>query len=82
VSIINQYDRFGILRPVNFYTQKSSPAKWNYDTYDRKVLSIVEPIIQWRNYLEGSNHKVLIQSNHKNLKYFQTSNVLSSNQTR
>jgi len=37
---------------------------------------------QWRHYLEGANHKVLIQCDHKNLEYFQTSKVLSGRQAR
>jgi hypothetical protein len=37
---------------------------------------------QWRHYLEGANHKVLIQCDHKNLEYFQTSKVLSRRQAR
>jgi hypothetical protein len=37
---------------------------------------------QWRHYLEGANQKVLIQCDHKNLEYFQTSKVLSRRQAR
>jgi len=37
---------------------------------------------QWRHYLEGANHKVLIQCDHKNLEYFQISKVLSRRQAR
>ena len=81
-SLLNQYDGSGIVRPVNFYSRKCSPAKQNYDTYDRELLAIVETMNQWRHYLEGANHKVLIQCDHKNLKYFQTSKLLSQRQAR
>jgi len=37
---------------------------------------------QWRHYLKGANHKVLIQCDHKNLEYFQTPKVLSRWQDR
>ena len=37
---------------------------------------------QWRHYLEGTNHKVLIQCDHKNLEYFETSKVLSRRHAR
>jgi len=43
---------------------------------------IVETLKQWQHYLEGANHKVLIQCDHKNLEYFQTSKVLSRRQAR
>jgi hypothetical protein len=81
-GILNQYDGFGILRPVNFYSRKCTGAEQNYDTYDRELLAIVETMKQWRHYLEGANHKVLIQCDHKNLEYFQTSKVLSRRQAR
>jgi len=81
-GILNQYDGFGTLRPVNFYSRKRSPAEQNYDTYDRELLAIVETMKQWRHYLEGANHKVLIRCDHKNLEYFQTSKVFSRRQAR
>jgi hypothetical protein len=81
-SILNQYDGFGILRPVNFYSQKGSPTGKNYDTYDPELWAILKTMKQWRHYLEGANHKVLIQRDHKNLEYFQTSKVLSRRQAR
>jgi len=81
-GILNQYDRFRTLRPVNFYSPRCSPAKQNYDTYDRELLAIVETMKQWRHYLDGANHKVLIQCDQKNLEYFQTSKVLSRRQAR
>jgi hypothetical protein len=42
----------------------------------------VETLKQWQHYLEGANHKVLIECDHKNLEYFQTSKVLSRRQAR
>jgi len=81
-GILNQYDVFGVLRPVDFYSRKCSPAEQNYDTYDRELLAIVETLKQWRHYLKGANYKVLIRWNHKNLEYFQTSKVLSRRQAR
>jgi len=81
-GILNQYDSFGILRPVNFHSRKCTPAEQNYDTYDRELLAIVETMRQWRHYLEGANYKILIQCDHKNLEYFQISKVLSRRQAR
>jgi hypothetical protein len=37
----------------------------------------METMKQWRHYLEGANHKILVQCEHKNLEYIQTSKVLS-----
>jgi hypothetical protein len=76
-GILNHYDGFGILRRVNFNLRNCAPAEQNYDTYDRELLAIVETLRQWRHYLDGANHKILIQCDHKNLEYFQTSKVVS-----
>jgi hypothetical protein len=37
---------------------------------------------QWRHHLEGARNKILIQCDHKNLEYFQTSKVRSRRQAR
>ena len=37
---------------------------------------------QWRHYLEGATHKGIIQCDHKNLEYFQTSKVICRRQAR
>jgi len=81
-GIQNQYDGFGVLRPVNFYSRKCSSAEHNYDTYDRELLAIVGTLKQWHYYLEGTNHQVLFLCDHKNPEYFETSNVLSRRQPR
>jgi hypothetical protein len=46
-GILNQYDGFGVLRPVNFYSRMCSSAKQNYDTYVRELLAIVETLKHW-----------------------------------
>jgi len=81
-SILNQYNGFRSLKPVNFSSRKYSGAEQNYLTYDRELLAIMETKKQWHHYLEEANHKVLIQCKHKRLKYIETSEVLSRRQAR
>jgi hypothetical protein len=59
-GILNQYDGFGILCPVNLYSRKCSPTEQNYDMYNRELLAIMETLRQWPHYLEGAHHKILI----------------------
>jgi hypothetical protein len=80
--ILNEFDGFGVLRPVNFYSRRCSSAEQKYDTDDQELLPIVETLKRWRHYLDGTNRKVLIQCDHKNLEYFQTSQVFSRRQAR
>jgi len=50
--------------------------------YDRELLAIVETMKQWRHYLEGAYHRILIHCHCNNLEYFHTSKVLSWRQAR
>lgn len=70
-SILNQYDCCGILRLVNINSQKCSPTEQNYDTYHRDIFAFLETLRQLRHSLERANHKILIQCDHKNVRYFQ-----------
>jgi len=54
----------------------------NYDTHDKELLAIFEAFWNWRHYLEGSASPIDVVMDHKNLKYFSTSKVLSRWQAR
>ena len=81
-GVLNQYDRFGVLRPTLFYSRKCTPAEQNYDTYDWELLVIVESFKQWRHYLKGARHQILVRCDDKNLEYFTMTKMLSRRQAR
>ena len=58
------------------------PPETRYETHDSKLLAIVETFKTWRHYLEGYKHKVLIFTNHNNLRQFMDTKSLSSCQVR
>jgi len=62
----------GDLHPIAFFSRGMKLAELNYEIYDKELLAIFEAFRQWRNYLEGSTHAVLVLSDHKNLEYFAT----------
>ena len=57
-------------------------AETRYKTHDSELLAIVEAFKTWRHYLKGSQHKVLIFTNHNNLHRFMEMKSLSSGQVR
>ena len=67
---------------VVFYSQKMIPAKTRYKTHDGEFLAIVEAFKTWRHYLKGCKHKVLVLTNHNNLRRFMDTKSLSSRQVR
>ena len=58
------------------------PAELNYEIYDKELLAIFEAFQQWRNYLEGPTHTMLVLLDHENLEYFTTMKQLTHRQVR
>ena len=57
-------------------------AETRYKTYDSELLVIVEAFKTWKHYLEGCKHKVLVLTDHNNLRQFMDMKSLSSHQVR
>jgi len=72
----------GEICPVAFYSWTLTAPELNYDTHDKELLAIFEAFWNWRHYLEGSASPIDVVMDHKNLKYFSTSKVLSRRQAR
>lgn len=81
-GVLSQYDSDLILRPVAFYSRQLTPAERNYEIYDRELLAIIESFHHWRHFLQGSFHKVVVISDHENLKYFMSTKRLNRRQGR
>ena len=75
-------DNSGQWHPVAFFSQKMIPAETRYETHDSKLLAIVEAIKTWKHYLKGSRHKVLVLTDHNNLRQFMDIKSLSSKKVR
>jgi hypothetical protein len=72
----------GELHPIAFYSRSMQPAELNYEIYDKELLAIFESFRQWRAYLEGAAHVILVLTDHNNLQYFTTTKQLSRRQAR
>ena len=68
------------IHPIMFYSCSMQPTELNYEIYNKELLAIFGAFQQWHNYLEGSEHVVLMLSDHKNLKYFVTTKQLTCHQ--
>ena len=79
-GILSQHGEDGYLHPCAYRSSKMSPAKENYDIYDKELLSIVLAFQDWRVYLEESPHQIWIISDHKNLEQFLTTKQLNRRQ--
>ena len=75
-------DDSGRWHPVTFFSRKMIPAETRYETYNGELLAIVEAFKTWKHYLEGSQHEVLVLTDHNNLRRFMDTKSLSSRQVR
>jgi len=66
--------------PVAYYSQTLTSPELNYDTHNKELLAIFEAFQNWCHYLKGSASLMEVVTDHKNLKYFSTSKVLSYRQ--
>ena len=69
------------IHPVAFYSWTLTAPELNYDTHDKELLAIFEAFRAWCHYLEGLGSPIDMVTDHKNLKYFSTSKVLTHQQT-
>jgi RNase H-like domain found in reverse transcriptase/Integrase zinc binding domain len=81
-AVLVQKDNQGINRLVAFYSRQMQGAEQRYDTHDKELLAIKAAMRHWRHYVEGSEHPVVVKSDHKNLTYFLTSKELTRRQAR
>ena len=75
-------DDSGRWHPVVFFSRKMIPAETRYKMHDGELLANVEAFMTWRHYLEGFRHKVLVLTDHNNLRRFMDMKSLSSRQVR
>ena len=47
----------GKWKPIAFLSRIIQPVEWNYEIYDKELLTIVEAIIKWRQYLLDATEK-------------------------
>jgi len=81
-AILSQKFEDGKIHPVSFISRKLSDAEFNYDVYDKEMLAIVYSLEKWRQFLQGSEFKTTIFSDHQNLSYFTEKVILNRRQAR
>jgi len=79
-GIISSISPDGEIHPIAFHSCTFTDTKWNYDTHDKELLAIFECFKIWHHYLEGSQHRIDVVTDHKNLEYFSTTKMLTRRQ--
>ena len=66
-----QVDDKGVIRPYTFFLKRNIPTEYNYEIYDKEILTIVRYLEEQDAELR-SVEKFEIRLDHKNLEYFMT----------
>ena len=66
-AVLLQRDTNGDKHPVAYFSKALTPAQQNYHCSDQEFLAIIKAFKEWRHYLEGSPHPIVIWSDHENL---------------
>ena len=56
--------------PIAFHSRTLLPTEKNYDVHDKELAAIVYGFKSGRPYFLGTNHPVMVRTDHKNLQYF------------
>ena len=72
------------LKPVAYFSKKTTPAECNYMIYDKKLLAIVKSFETWRPKLASvsPDQPVKVLTDHQNLEVFMTTKQLNCQQAR
>ena len=69
-AVLMQRDEKGKRHPMAYFSSTLNEAEWNYDIYTLELYAIVRALRNWRPYLAGSPHEIIIYTNHANLQYW------------
>src|SRR6266550_1569687 len=70
-AVLMQADENGDLHPCGYLSHTLTPTETRWQIYDRELYAIYYALFkEWRYLLEGADHPVTIQCDHKNLLYY------------
>ena len=64
-------------RPIMFLLRTMQSAEINYEIYNKELLTVVEILTKWRQYLLDVTKKFEVWTDHEYLKYFRESHKLN-----
>jgi RNase H-like domain found in reverse transcriptase len=81
-AILYQVEPNREIHLVTYLSWTFSDTELNYNTHDKELTAIYEAFKAWRHYFKGTEVPIDVVTDHKNLKYFCTTWILSRRQAR
>jgi hypothetical protein len=76
-AVLLQKKEDGKRHPIAYFSKTLNEAQRNYDVADLELLAVVMSLDNWRSFLAGSPHKVIVYSDHQNLLYWKEPHKIS-----
>ena len=75
LGVVIQQEHKDGLHPVAFHLRSLLPAEQNYDVHNKELAGVIFSFKYARPLFLGAKHLVIMQTDHKNLQYFQEPRV-------
>jgi hypothetical protein len=76
-AVLMQRGEDGKRHPIAYFSTTLTEAERNYDIYDLEYLAIVKACRNWRPFIAGSPHKIIVHTDHANLQYWRQPHKIS-----
>jgi hypothetical protein len=76
-AVLLQKKEDGKKHLIAYFSKTLNEAQRNYDIADLELLAVVMLLDNWRLFLAGSPHKVIVYSDHQNLLYWKEPHKIS-----
>src|SRR5260221_995972 len=81
-AVLSQQQEDRLFHPIGFMSKSFSNTERNYQIHNKEMLVIMDALEEWRHFLEGSDQKFEIHTDHKNLSYFREAHKLNCHQAQ
>jgi hypothetical protein len=79
-AVLSQLQTDGKFHPVAFMSKSFLDVEWNYEIYDKEMLTIIRALEEWCHFLEGTPERFTILTDHWNLAHFHSAQRLNQRQ--
>jgi hypothetical protein len=81
-AVLLQKKEDGKRHPIAYFSKTLNKAQQNYDMANLELLAVVMSLDNWRSFLAGSLHKIIVHSDHQNLLYWKEPHKISQRVAR
>ncbi len=64
---LSQYSDDRVLYPVAYFLAKHSVQEYNYNIYNKELLTVVKALEEWKPELEGTREQFTVVTDYRNL---------------